>query len=38
MKSENRYKKEEDVETPRFWQKSSFIGNPVANKDQNIRL
>ena len=33
IKSENRNKKEEAVEMPRFWQKSSFVGNAVANRD-----
>ena len=32
-KSENRYKKEEDAETPRIRQKSSFTGNVIANSD-----
>ena len=33
IKRKNRYKKEEDVETRRIRQKSSFIGN-IANRDK----
>ena len=35
--SKNRYNKEEDVETRRIRQKSSFIGNVIANRAKNMK-